>query len=82
MQGLTAYLGAFLNFADGPVEIDWRLWLILPIVAIQLLQFFKRDHFALSKQPLTVRVVVYFGMYCLIFGVGQWGANEFIYFQF
>jgi D-alanyl-lipoteichoic acid acyltransferase DltB (MBOAT superfamily) len=82
LDGLVAYLNAFLNPGDGLSEIDWRIWLILPILMIQVLQFWKRDHFILSKLPLLVRVSIYFGIYCLIFGVGQWGSNEFIYFQF
>lgn len=79
---MTSYFGAFLNFSQGIGDIDWRIYLILPILVVQVLQYWKNDHFVLSKFPVVVRAAVYFGMYCLIFGVGQWGQNEFIYFQF
>jgi len=82
VESLTSYFGALLNFSQGIGDIDWRIYLILPILVIQVLQYWKNDHFVLSKLPVIVRAAVYFAMYCLIFGVGQWGQNEFIYFQF
>ena len=82
MAGLMAYLGAFVNVGEVLQDVDWRIGLILPILLVQILQYWKRDHLVLSKLPLVVRLAIYFVMYGLIFGVGQWGANEFIYFQF
>jgi D-alanyl-lipoteichoic acid acyltransferase DltB (MBOAT superfamily) len=79
---MTDYLAALLNFSNGVGNIDWRIWLILPLLAIQVMQYWKNDHFILTKFPVVIRAVIYFAIYALLFAVGQWNENEFIYFQF
>jgi len=82
LEILSEYFGAFLNVSNGIGNIDYRIWLISPILIIQILQFWKKDLLVVFSFPVVLRSAIYFGMFCLIFGVGEWGGNEFIYFQF
>ncbi len=58
------------------------LLLILPLLIVQACQRWKEDLLVLFRLPWFARGVAYAGIYFLLFSVGKWSGETFIYFQF
>lgn len=58
------------------------VFFILPVLTVQIIQYYRDDLMAVLKWPILLRVLLYISMfYCLILG-GAKSGGEFIYFQF
>ncbi|PHR94612.1 MAG: membrane-bound O-acyltransferase family protein [Blastopirellula sp.] len=60
----------------------WRAVFVLPLIALQIAQYRTSDLFVIFRLPWMMLSIIFVGMYWMLFGFGQWGTNEFIYFQF
>lgn len=64
------------NYMKAIVFYTW------PLIALQLVQHFKRDLLIVLKTPWLVRAVIYAIMIAMILALGVRESPEFIYFQF
>lgn len=76
----------FFNMGQYTPEIFYysfqlAFW-ILPLLVIQFFQYKKGSKNSLRRFPVYSRYAIYLGIYYFIIFFGQFGANEFIYFQF
>jgi len=75
----------FLNFTVTPgagkviLKMLFYTWILM---AVSLAQFFKKDLMAVFHSPIWVKVVFYYMCFMLLIFYGDYGSDEFIYFQF
>jgi len=75
----------FFNFTIPPgagkvvFTILFYTWIL---IAVQLAQFWKKDLMAVFRSPAWVRAVFYYACFMFIIFYGDYGSDEFIYFQF
>jgi len=82
-QCITILTGVF----SGSFTLDQNSWIsmliyILPLVAIELLQYIKRDLLVITKLKSYMIIPVYTYLLAAIFVFGVRTGSEFIYFQF
>ena len=55
---------------------------IMPMIAVQLIQYRKNDLLAVLTMPLPLRVILYTVLFYLITVFGLYGTQHFMYMQF
>jgi alginate O-acetyltransferase complex protein AlgI len=77
--------GVLAAFTRAPVidlGLAARLGLAVPVFLLESAIYFRNDQLAFLRWPAPTRVAVYVGLYWALMTVGQWGGEQFIYFQF
>jgi len=77
---------SLLDYSEATIEQLDNLKLLLFFIAlpltINLIQFFTNSGNMMDKIPIWSRVLIYIMMFYSIFAFGDFGKQEFIYFQF
>lgn len=60
----------------------YLLALVVPLAAVEILQYRNQDMFPVFRWPSPIRIACYVGAYLAIMVIGRWDATAFIYFQF
>ena len=60
----------------------YLLALVVPLTAVEIIQYRNGNQFPVFRWPAPVRVACYVGAYAAIMVIGRWDATAFIYFQF
>ncbi len=60
----------------------YLLSLVVPLAAVEILQYRNQDMFPVFRWPSPIRIACYVGAYLAIMVIGRWDATAFIYFQF
>jgi D-alanyl-lipoteichoic acid acyltransferase DltB (MBOAT superfamily) len=80
---LTGMLEAFSRPGFPAIGAVARLGLAFPVFGLEYLIYRTNNQVAfLSRVPLLLRAIVYFGIYWALITLGQWNGEGFIYFQF
>lgn len=76
------FFQALGNFGPSYMPRIHTLALVVPLLAMELLQFARKDSFFFFRFNPALRVAFYLGVYSVIMLLGRWESNSFIYFQF
>ena len=82
LRDCLEFFQALGRFGPAAIPRVHLLVLALPLLAVEAVQFLKKDVFFAFRLHPAIRIGFYFGLYALILAAGKWESNTFIYFQF
>lgn len=68
--------------ANGVVMLKQLCVFTIPVILISSIQYFNGHRISISNYPIIIRIAIVSIMYVTLLFLGEFGAKQFIYFQF